>query len=102
MGVARHPKRPERLYPGRQPQALGRLEGRLNVIGERLREARLSHDPPWTIEELSHALAQVTNLELSPATISKIERGKRGAYDYEVVAFCKALAVTPHWLLSWE
>ena len=72
----------------------------MNVIGERLREARLAQDPPWSQEDLSQALAQHTAVELSPATLGKLERGERSAYDFELVAFIQVLTLDPGWLLG--
>lgn len=72
----------------------------MNVIGERLREARLAQDPPWSQEDLSQALAQHTAVELSPATLGKLERGERSAYDFEIVAFIQVLTLDPGWLLG--
>lgn len=72
----------------------------MNVIGQRLREARLAQDPPWSLEDLSQALAQHEGAGLSPATLGKVERGERSAYDFEVAAFIQVLALDPGWLLG--
>lgn len=74
----------------------------MNTVGSRVREARFQQEPQWSLEDLSRALLENTGLELTPATLSKIERGQRSVYDYEVVAFCQTLRVGPHWLLGME
>lgn len=74
----------------------------MNAVGSRVREARFAREPQWSLEDLSQALLQSAGLELAPATLSKIERGQRSVYDYEVVAFCQALKVEPQWLLGME
>jgi transcriptional regulator with XRE-family HTH domain len=72
----------------------------MNTVGARVRQARFQQEPQWSLEDLSHALSQEAGLELTPATLSKIERGQRSVYDYEVVAFCRTLKVEPGWLLG--
>ncbi|GAA5533797.1 helix-turn-helix transcriptional regulator [Deinococcus aluminii] len=74
----------------------------MNAVGARVREARFQQDPQWSLEDLSQALLQNGGLELTPATLSKIERGRRSVYDYEVVAFCRAFKVEPRWLLGMD
>nr|WP_237724965.1 helix-turn-helix transcriptional regulator [Deinococcus alpinitundrae] len=70
------------------------------MIGPRLRTARLAQTPPWSLEELSALLEQQSGLELSAATLSKIERGLRSVYDFEVIAFCRLLKIDPSVLLG--
>lgn len=74
----------------------------MNTVGARVRQARFQQEPQWSLEDLSQAITQSTGLELTPATLSKIERGQRSVYDYEVVAFCQALKVEPQWLLGMD
>ncbi len=45
------------------------------------------------MEQLGVQLEQAAELDLSIATIEKIEKGTRSLYDYEVVAFAKVLKV---------
>lgn len=71
----------------------------MNAVGARVREARFAREPQWSLEDLSQALLQSAGLELTPATLSKIERGRRSVYDYEVIAFCRTFGVEPRWLL---
>lgn len=72
----------------------------MNIVGQRLREARLARNPQWSQEDLSQALIQHADVELSPASIGKIERGIRSAYDFEVAAFVQVLALDPGWFLG--
>ncbi|GAA5513104.1 hypothetical protein Dcar01_01830 [Deinococcus carri] len=75
------------------------MTGQRNIVGERLYLARHRHTPPWTMQQLSDAVEEVTGLEVTVATIGKIEAGVRGAYDWEVAAFARALGVSTDWLL---
>lgn len=72
----------------------------MNLIGLRVREARLARTPQWSLEELSQALLQVTQVDLAESALSKIENGQRGVYDYEVRAFAVTLGVSFDWLLE--
>lgn len=93
-------RNPDRVFPGRKAQALRRSGHGLNTVGQRLREARLAQDPPWSLEELSSLLDQQLSLYLPTGTLSKIERGLRSVYDYEIIAFCQVLSIQPDWLLN--
>lgn len=73
-------------------------EGSKNIIGNRVREARIKHTPPLTQENLSAKL-KLMNIKLDRISISRIESGDRFVSDYEVVAISKALNVTLDWLL---
>jgi hypothetical protein len=71
-----------------------------NIVGERVREARLNAKPPITQEDLVARL-QVQGLEyMDQAKISRIENRTRPVYDYEVVRLASALDVSVNWLLS--
>ncbi len=71
-----------------------------NIVGDRVREARLNAKPPITQENLVARL-QVQGLEyMDQAKISRIESGSRPVYDYEVVQLARALDVSVNWLLS--
>ena len=70
------------------------------MVGPRLRTARLAQTPPWSLEELSALLEQQAGLSLSAATLSKIERGLRSVYDFEIIAFCRLLKIEPNVLLG--
>lgn len=73
----------------------------LNIIGPRVREARLTHKPSLTQDQLSGKLAAV-GVSIDRAGVSKIEIGVRSVLDYEVKAFAKVLGVTAGWLLGEE
>lgn len=76
------------------------MTGERNIVGERLKMARHRHDPPWTMQDLSYAVEEATDLEITGSTIGKIEAGIRSAYDWEVAAFARALGISSDWLLG--
>jgi transcriptional regulator with XRE-family HTH domain len=71
----------------------------LNIIGSRVREARLSHKPPLTQDQLSGKLA-AARVSIDRAGVSKIEIGVRSVLDYELKALAKVLGVSAGWLLG--
>ena len=73
--------------------------GKKNIIGDRLREARLSRTPKVTQIDLS-ALLSAYGLVLTQAAISKIESGDRPVFDYELKAIGEALVVDVSWLIK--
>ena len=73
---------------------------RTNIVGDRVREARLNTKPPITQEDLVARL-QILGLEyMDQAKISRIESRTRPVYDYELVRLARALNVSVGWLLS--
>lgn len=86
-------KQPDRKFEGRKPQALGRSGGGMNISGAKIRAARLARTPQWSQGELSQAIAQHCGLELSPTTLSKIERSERSVYDFELQALARTLGL---------
>lgn len=72
-----------------------------NVIGERVREARLKANPKITQVDLLARL-EIREIHLEKTSISKIEAGKRPVSDKELLAIADALHVTPNWLLNIE
>lgn len=76
------------------------MTGQRNIVGQRVYLARHRHTPPWTMQQLSEAVEEVTGLEITVTTIGKIESGQRGAYDWEVAAFAQALGISADWLLT--
>jgi len=70
-----------------------------NIIGERLRYARVNHKPPLTQDQVSARLARI-GTEIDRAGISKIEHRSRRVYDFEVKALARVLKVTPEWLMG--
>ncbi|MFB9993763.1 helix-turn-helix domain-containing protein [Deinococcus oregonensis] len=75
-------------------------DGRRNIIGTRLREARLGAAPPLSMATLSRRLLLEYNVDLSANAIAKIEHGTRYANDYEVAAVARALNIRGDWFLG--
>lgn len=72
--------------------------GSKNIVGRRVREARLNANPQITQQELSAKL-EVLGYYIDRVSISKIESGDRFVADYEIVGLAKALNVSVEWLL---
>ena len=70
-----------------------------NLIGRRLRQARLAERPRATLSDVSARL-EVLGVNLSISSIAKIVRGERIVTDIQLVALAKALKVSPAWLLG--
>lgn len=68
-----------------------------NLIGERVRLARVSMKPPVSQEDLSGKLARL-GVQITQTSISKIENRSRYLMDYEAAAMAKALKVSVAWL----
>jgi HTH-type transcriptional regulator, cell division transcriptional repressor len=72
-----------------------------NVVGERVRVARLALSPRVSQEDLSGRLAK-RGIQITQTSISKIENRDRYLMDYEVQAIAKALKVSVAWLYGEE
>lgn len=70
---------------------------RKNVIGNRVREARLRHNPPLSQDDLAGKLA-AKGIILDQTAISRIESQQRYVMDYEAAAIAKCLKVNVAWL----
>lgn len=70
-----------------------------NIIGPRLKTVRLSNK--LTQQQLSAKLETMA-VYVDRASLSKIERQKRIVTDYELLALCKILKVSPNWMLGIE
>lgn len=68
-----------------------------NIVGERVRIARLLMKPPVSQDDLSGKLARL-GVQITQTGISKIEGRQRYVMDYEASALAKALKVTVAWL----
>jgi transcriptional regulator with XRE-family HTH domain len=68
-----------------------------NVIGERVRLARLAMRPRVSQEDLSGRLA-ARGIQITQTGISKLENRQRYVMDYEALAIAKALRVSVSWL----
>jgi hypothetical protein len=72
---------------------------RKNIVGRRIREARLKGKPPISQDDLAGRLA-AKGVVLDQTAISRIERQDRYLMDYEVSAIAKCLKVSVAWLHS--
>ena len=75
--------------------------GPRNVVGPRLRQARMSFKPQLTQDELSGRLA-AKHLTLDRVAITKIENGQRCVFDYELPTLVEVLNVDVRWLLGMQ
>jgi hypothetical protein len=67
-----------------------------NVIGERVRLARLAIRPRVSQEDLSGRLA-AKGIQITQTGISKLENLQRYVMDYEALAIARALRVSVSW-----
>ena len=65
-------------------------KGSKNIIGAKVKEARLSFSPLLTQKDLAEK-CQLLGFEFDRLTVLRIENGKRFVTDYEVFALSKAL-----------
>lgn len=72
-------------------------EGKKNLCGDRIREARVIQRMSQT--DLA-ARMQIEGIILERDSISRIEIGTRFVADYELMIFAKVLKVDIEWLLS--
>ncbi len=70
-----------------------------NLISLRLRQIRMESKPKVTQSDLVARL-QTLGVYMDETMISKIEMGKRGVSDIELVALAKALKIPVNGLLS--
>ena len=75
------------------------LDGRYNVCGERMREARMRIG--WTQDTMAAKL-QLAGLQMGQMAVSRIETGKRVVPDFELPVIAEVLGVTTDWLLGKE
>ena len=75
------------------------LDGRFNLSGQRIREARIKLK--LSQEDLAVKM-QLAGLQMGQMAISRIETGKRVVPDFELPVFAEALGVTTDWLLGRE
>lgn len=71
--------------------------GKKNICGERIREARVKQR--MSQADLA-ARMQVQGIIIERDSISRVEIGTRFIADYELLAFAKALRVDIGWLLG--
>lgn len=75
------------------------FEGKKNISGERIREARLKLR--LSQSDLA-ARVQVEGVTMERDSISRIEIGTRFIPDYEIPVFARVLGVSALWLLGAE
>lgn len=73
--------------------------GRRNIIGDRVRLARVRTTPLITQRDLAARL-QLQGVQTDRVTVSKIETGYRKVTDVEAAALAEALGVTISWLFG--
>jgi transcriptional regulator with XRE-family HTH domain len=88
---------------GMMPRGAPRLradDGRLNLVGERVRSRRAGLR--LTQDALCATIARYTNGGWNPdrREIFKIEEGVRSVHDTEIIALAVALECSPCWLLT--
>ena len=70
-----------------------------NIVGPRIREARLQHKPQLTQLQLATKL-QLDDWNISRSGIGKIEAGLRQVTDIELVKLANTLGVSVAWLIG--
>ena len=73
----------------------------INLVGKRVRDARLARKPRISQDALSGKLA-ARGVAIDRAGIAKIETGRRYVSDFEVKALAQALGVKITWLLGMD
>ncbi len=73
--------------------------GKKNKCGERVRDARRRQN---ISQEYLAARLQIAGVNIERNSLSRIETGDRFVADFELVALCKALNVTPEYLLGMD
>ena len=73
--------------------------GRKNICGERVKEARKK---AGLSQENLAAKLQIEGVIIERDSVSRIEIGTRFVADYELLALCKILNVSPAYLLKLE
>ena len=70
-----------------------------NLIGHRVRQARLKCSPAVSQEDLAGRLA-AQRITIERSGISRIENGTRYLMDYEIAAIARSLKVSVAWLFG--
>lgn len=73
-----------------------------NLVGARVRSARLAHQPPLDQADLAASLSMALNQAIGRTTVTRLEKGDRPVTDIELVALAKILDVDVAWLLHGE
>jgi len=72
---------------------------RRNIIGVRVRQARLKTSPAVSQDDLAGRLAG-QGINIDRTAVSRIENQTRYAMDYEAAAIARALKVSIAWLFG--
>ena len=72
---------------------------RRNIIGARVREARLKRKPTVSQDDLAGRLAR-QGIIMDRTAVSRIENQSRYVMDYEAAAIARALKVSVTWLFG--
>ena len=75
------------------------MEG--NLCGDRVRLGRAMQKPPMRQEDLARKI-NLMGMEITPLTISRIEKNQRHVCDGELLMLARALDVTMEWLCGAE
>ena len=75
--------------------------GQRNIIGKRIREARMLGKPVVSQEDLAARLA-TKGIYFDRSAISRMEAEKRFVRDYEAIAIADCLRVSIGWLFKRE
>lgn len=70
-----------------------------NLVGGRVRQARMFRYPRITQERLA-AMLQLEGMNIDQTQVSKIENLTRPVNDFEIAAIAKILGVSASWLLG--
>jgi hypothetical protein len=70
-----------------------------NIIGRRVRQARLKLSPPVSQEDLAGRLA-AQGILMDRSAVSRIENQSRYVMDYEAAAIANALKISVGWLFG--
>ena len=73
------------------------FNGKKNICGERVKSARKKQG---LSQENLAARLQVEGINIERDSVSRIEIGTRFVADYELLALCKVLNVSPEYLLG--
>lgn len=76
-------------------------EGQRNLVGRRIRQARMRSRPIVSQEDLAARLA-VKGVYFDRSAISRMEAQRRFVRDYEVLAIADCLSVSVAWLFGRE
>ena len=80
---------------------MSELRGQRNIIGKRIREARMRQTPVVSQEDLASRLA-AKGVYFDRSAISRMEAEKRFVRDYEALAIADCLRVSIAWLFGRE